>query len=203
MEKRKYDLSKYADMHEDKQVVGKDGTEITVRDHIPYSEKEKMASEMAELLLMIHDDSCIFLSSQFEKYVKVMIAKYYTDIDTDGVDENDVADFLINNELIRPIAEHIWKDHEEVMQIFDAIEESVTKTYEDDKGLAKALRTSFGFLFTGEDVSESLAHITAEKGVIFDALNALSQLDKKKEETIDSGHLSVGGNLINFAKKTE
>ena len=203
MQKHKIDMSKYADMHEEKVIKGEDGTEITIRNRIPYIEKEAMAKEMAEYLLIIHDDSCIYLSSQLDKYEKYMIAKYYTDIDTEDADENEVADFLINNELMNEIGNYIWNDFDAVMRMFDALEDSVTKIYEDDKGLTKALRTSFGFLFTGEDVSESLAHITAEKGVIFDALKALSQVEKKKEETIDRGHLTVGGNVINFAKKTE
>lgn len=203
MEKHKIDMSKYADMHGETIVRGKDGTEIKVRDRIPYADKEAMAKEMAETLLMIHDDSCVYLSSQFDKIEKVMIAKYYTDIDTDGADENDIADFLTNNALIGEIGKFISRDYDIVMRMFEMIEDAVTKTYEDDKSLTKALRTSFGFLFTGEDVSESLAHITAEKGIIFDALNALSQVEKKKGETIDRGHLTVGGNVINFAKKTE
>ena len=48
MEKRKIDMSKYADMHDEKVIKGKDNTDIVVRNHIPFSDKEAMATEMAE-----------------------------------------------------------------------------------------------------------------------------------------------------------
>lgn len=203
MEKRKIDFSKYADMHEDTVIAGKDGTEITVRDHIPYSEKEAMVTDMAEHLLMIHDDSCVFLSSTYCKYEAFMVAKYYTDIDTDDADYNEVADFLINNDMYGDVIAHIWMDFQIVLEMFGYTEASVTKTYEDDKCLTKALRTSFGFLFSGEDISESMAKAEATKDTLYEALDALHKADKEKEKQIDNGIVRIGGNMINFAKKTE
>jgi len=201
MEKRKFEFEKYADMHEEKEVTGKDGTKVTVRDHISYADKEAMANEMAEQLIMIHDDSCVYDSSEFDKIEKFMIAKYYTDIDTEGVEPKDIADFFINNEMMGDIREIMWRDYVEVEDIFWKLNESVTKTYEDDRCLTKALRTSFGFLFTGEDVTSSLIDAEDIKDKLFDAIGALRKVESEKEETIDNGKVMVGGNLINFAKK--
>ena len=203
MEKRKYDLSKYAEMCETTEIEGKDGTKVNVRNHIPYDQKEEMATEMAEILLMIHDDSCMFTNYQRDKVEKFMIAKYYTDIDTEDAEMTDIADFMINNELYDKIDEFVWDDLDEVRTMFRLLEKSVTKTYEDDKCITKALRTSFGFLFTGEDITESLAKAEAAKDTIYEAVNALRKVEKEREEKIDHGKLSFGGNIINFAKKTE
>ena len=65
MEKRKFEFEKYADMHDEKEVTGKDGTKVMVRDHISYAEKEAMANEMAENMIMIHDESCVYESSEY------------------------------------------------------------------------------------------------------------------------------------------
>ena len=43
MKKKKFSLKKYKDAHEEKEITGADGTVITVRNHIPFEEKEKMA----------------------------------------------------------------------------------------------------------------------------------------------------------------
>ena len=201
MEKRKFELEKYADMHEEKEVTGKDGIKIMVRDHIPYADKEEMAKDMAARIMIIHDDSCIYDSSEYCKIEKYMIAKYYTDIDTDEVDLKDIADFLINNELFESIKKIVWEDYDAVRDIFWSIEESIKKTYEDDKSLTKAIRNSFGFLFTGEDITESLAKAEATKDVLFEAIGALRNVEKEREEKIDNGKVKIGGNLISFAKK--
>ena len=201
MEKRKIDMSKYSEMCEIVTVEGKDGEKIFVRTHIPYEEKEKMATEMAERLIIIHDDSCVYKSHEFSKIKKFMVAKYYTDIDTDDLTPNDVSDFFINNEMWRMISQECGWDYTIVEDIFNALYKSVKKTYEDDKSLTKAIRTSFGFLFTGEDITESLAKAEAMKDTLYEAVGAWRQVEKEKEEKIDNGTLKVGGNIINFAKK--
>ena len=74
MKNKKFGLKKYNDMHDEITVQGKDGTEVTVRDHIPYTEKENMARELSEVMIMIHDDSCIYESSEIRKMLLFMIA---------------------------------------------------------------------------------------------------------------------------------
>lgn len=201
MEKRKYDLSKYADEHREACVRGEDGTEVTVRDHIPYAEKENMAHEMAERLIVIHEDSCVFQNSEYDKVKKFLTAKYYTDIDTEDMTEEEVADFMMNNEVWRPVESECGWDLSIVCGIYDAIFKAVKDTFEDDKSITKALRTSFGFLFNGEDVTESLAKAEIMKNTVYEAISAWNKAEKDKEETIDNGTLKVGGNVLNFAKK--
>lgn len=201
MKKKKFGLKKYNDMHDEITVQGKDGTEVTVRDHIPYTEKENMARELSETMIMVHDDSCMYESINFRKTMLFMIAKYYTNINTDNADIDDIADFMINNELDRKIKDVSEYDIKIVEEIYDDIYRAVVTTYDDDKSLTKAIRTSFGFLFTGEDVSESLAKAETVKDTLYNALNALHEKEEQQEKEIDDGMLNIGGNVISFSKK--
>lgn len=203
MEKIKFELDKYADMHSETDVVGKDGTKITVRNHIPFSEKEAMAKEMAMVLIIVHDDSCLYDSSEYEKIEKYMIAKYYTNIDITDVEARDVADFFINNDMMDSINEIIKEDFDVVCDILWRIDDSITKTYEDDHSIAKAIRTNFGFLFTGEDITESIERAEGIRDTLFEAIGALRDVEREREEKLNNGKVVIGGNLINFAKKTE
>lgn len=201
MEKRKFDLSKYADDYECVRIDGRDGEFISVRSHIPYVEKENMAREMAERLVVIYDDSCVYKSSEYDKVKKYLVAKYYTNIDTDDHTPEEIADFFINNDMWHSIGRECGWDYTIAENIFNALYDAVKKTYEDDKSLTKALRTSFSFLFNGEDITESIAKAEAVKDTVYEAVNAWRKVEKDKEETIDNGTLKVGGNIINFAKK--
>lgn len=201
MEKRKIDLSKYAEQYEIQTVEGTDGTKVVVRSHIPYAEKEQMARELAERMIVIHDDSCVYLSSEYGKYKKYLVAKYYTDIDTEDLMPDDVADYFVNNDMWKMIGQICGWDYAIVEDIFKGLFNAVETTFNDDKSLTKALRTSFGFLFNGEDITESLAKAEAMKDTIYEAVGAWRQVEKEKEEKIDNGTLKVGGNIISFAKK--
>lgn len=201
MEKRKIDFSKYADMHEEKVIKGKDGNEIIVRDHIPFADKEIMARDMITYTTVIHDDSCVYTSVELEKYKMFAIAKYYTDIDTEDADINDVADYMVNNGLIEEVSSVVNSDFSCVMNMYWLLYDALVETYRDDTSLSKAIRTSFGFLFNGEDITESLAKAEAMKDTVIEAVGALRKVEKEREENIDNGTLRVDGNVINFAKK--
>lgn len=197
MDKKKIDFAKYNEMCEEKKVVGKDKTEITVRTHIPYRDKFKMARELVEQNVIIHNDSCAYDNYLDQAVWMLKILEYYTDVDTDGVDEEHAADFMINNEVSQKVHDIIENDLCEVEDIYFKMRDGVMTTFEDDKSLKTALKTSFGFLFNGEDVTESLAKAETVSGTLFDALAALRKEDEKR----NPGKIDVGGNILNFAKK--
>lgn len=201
MEKRKYDLSKYTDMNKETVVRGVDNTEVTVCNHIPFITKEEMVHDLLTYTIGLHEDSCAYTSADIEKMRLYMIAKYYTDIDTEDVDPVAVADFLINNELINEIKQYINDDMDYVVGMYWTMLDAFMTTYEDDHSLKKMIKTSFGFLFNGEDITETLAKTEAAKDTIYGAITALREKEKEKEEKVDNGTLTIGGNVINFAKK--
>lgn len=203
MDKKKIDMKKYTDMHHEATIVGNDTTAIVVRDHIPYALKEEMAREMAGQIAMIHDDSCVYIGFTENKVRLYMIAKYYTDIDVDDMESDVVADFLINNGLIKDIIEFICDDLDVVEEMYIQMCDAMSITYKDDRSITKALRTSFGFLFNGEDITESLAKAEAMKDTMINAVAALRTVEEEHKENISNGTMSVGGAILNFAKKQE
>lgn len=203
MDKKKIDMNKYADMHEDVVVTGKDLTDITVRNHISYSDKDAMAVEMIQYTARVHDDSIVYMGYDKDKIKLYLIAKYYTDIDTTDVDVGDVANYFINNEMIDKIFDIIGKDFEFVMDMYYMLYDATADAMADDKSIGKALRTSFGFLFNGEDVTESLAKAEAMKDTIYEAIGALRKVEKEREKNINNGTMAIDGALLNFAKKEE
>ena len=209
MRKHKIPLKKYADMHDEVQLDTlmnvKEGTQvtITVRSHIPYKDKIALAQELAENVIMVHDDSCCYMNYNKRAWQLYLTAKYYTDINTEGAEPEEVADFLINTGFSERINGVIDSDFSEVLALFYAMYDAFETTYRDDRSLAKAVRTSFGFLFNGEDITESLAKAEATKDVMYKALSAIQEKEQEDATKISGGKLKVAGNLINFSRKQE
>ncbi len=201
MRKKKIDFKKYANMHEETELTGKDGTKIKVKNHIPYASKQEMAREIVENYVMIHDDSISYESYDLPAAMIWSIIKYYTDVPVDDAEITEVADFAINNELIGPIREYIHDDYYEFEDLYVTLLRSVMENYNDDQSLKKAIKTSFGFLFNGEDITESMAKAELTKDTMFKALDALNKKEKEESEKMNNGKLNVGGNIISFARK--
>lgn len=203
MRKKKIDFKKYANMHDEKELTGKDGTVITVRNHIPYADKIQLCRDVVENCVMIHDDSCCYENININSERIKAVLKYYTNVSVDDVDADMVADFAINNDLYDQIIDYIHDDFYKTEDIYVTMFNMVMDTYTDDMSLKKAIKKSFGFLWNGEDVTESLAKAESTSSVLFDALGALRDAQKEKEENVNNGQLSVGGNIINFAKREQ
>ena len=201
MRKKKIDFKKYADMHEKKEITGKDGTVIVARDHIPYTDKVEMAKEIVENYVMIHDDSCAYENYDIYAAIIRMIIKYYTNVPVDDAEDYEVADFAINNELIGQIEEYIREDYLRFEDVYLTMLRSVIDNYDDDQSLKKAVKTSFGFLFNGEDITESMAKAELTKDTLFNALDAINKKEEEAQSKMDDGRLNVGGNILNFAKR--
>lgn len=201
MKKHKINFKKYADMSEVVEVTGKDGTVVKVMTHIPYEKKLAMVQEILEEGLMIHDDSICYEGYVIHAVRMKKILEYYTDVNVDGADATEVADFLINNHLMNEIENAIQDDWRYVLDIFYSMMDGILETYEDDKGLTKAIRTSFSFLFNGEDITESIAKAEAAKDTIYKAIGALNEKEKEEQEKMHDGLLTVGNNILNFSKR--
>ena len=169
MRKKKIDFKKYADLHEEIELTGNDGTKIQVRNHISYADKIQMARDVIENCVMIHDDSCCYEGINIYAEKIRAIVKYYTNVPADDADAYEVADFVINNGLLAEIREYIHDDYYEAEDVYVTMLNMVMATYTDDMSLKKAIKTSFGFLFNGEDVTESLAKAELTKDTLFNA----------------------------------
>ena len=201
MKSKKINFKKYADMHDEKEITGKDGTVIFVKNHISYADKVQMARDVIENCVMIHDDSCCYESHDINaERIKAMV-RYYTNVQVDDATADEVADFMINNELLGQVREYIHDDYFEAEDIYITLMNMVMEVYTDDMSLKKAIKTSFGFLFNGEDITESLAKAEMTKDTMFKALDAINKKEQEEKEKIDDGRLKVGNNILNFARK--
>ena len=201
MRKKKIDFKKYKNMSVETEMIGNDGTKISVRNHIPYEDKVNLCREIIENCIMIHDDSCCYENVNIHAERIKAIMKYYTNVTVDDADAMEVCDFAINNDLIGPIREYIHDDFYELEDVYITMINMVIDTYTDDMSLKKAIKTSFGFLFNGEDITESLAKAEMTRDTMFKALNALQEKEKEESEKLDKGKLTVSGKILNFAKK--
>ena len=188
-------------MHEETELTGKDGTVIVAMDHISYADKVNMAKDVIENCVMIHDDSCCYESHMiYAEKIKAMV-KYYTNVHVDEASAEEVCDFMINNGLISQLRDYIHDDYYEAEDVYVSMINMVMETYDDDMSLKKAIKTSFGFLFNGEDITESLAKAELTKDTMFKALDAINKKEQEEKKKIDDGKLKVGNNILNFARK--
>ncbi len=201
MRKHKIDFKKYAKMHDIVELTGKDGTVVKVMTHIPYEDKVNLSRETIEQALMIHDDSICYSGYNTEAVKMKKVLEYYTDINVENATEEEVADFLINNHLWDQLAEIIEDDWDHTMDVYIRMLDGVIDSYKDDRGLTKAIRKSFGFLFNGEDIAESLAKAEAAKETVYKAIGALNDKEKEEQERVNNGRLMIGNNIISLAKK--
>ena len=198
MEKIKIDMSPYKDMHEEKEIEGQDGVKLTVRTHIPSVDKLSLAKEALAMTMQIHEDSVCY-----DSYAECLIwlyclAKYYTNLDMEDVSIEDVADFFVNNGLEEAMRDAIRKDERITNDIYLNLRSSVETVFDDERSIRRAIRTSFPFLFTGEDITEALAQAEATGDTLFRAVGALRREEQQEKKKVDDGTVEVGGVVLNL-----
>ena len=199
MEKIQIDASKYADMHNEIEVTGLDGTVLSVRNHISMANRMELAQDAARMTLRIHDDSAWYETPEKQANVLYLFAKYYTNLDTENLTPGDVTDFMINNELYGQLKEGAaWDDYALTLDMYHDLKWAAMDVFDNDRSISKAIRTSFPFLFTGEDVIETLAKAEATSDTLFRAIGALRREEKEEQQKVDNGTVEVGGVVLNL-----
>lgn len=179
---------------------------VCVKTWLPYSEMEAMAIEMAERTLLFDNEAGVACIGHRANMVKgYLMAKYFTDLDIVDCDPEEVYDILTNSGLYEKIEEKIFDILWRVEDIYHAVCHNMIDTYKCENSLAYKLEKTFGFLFSGEDVTETMAKSELINGQMIDMLGVF--LNHKKEQEMlnvgkqDKAKLRVGGALVNMAKK--
>ena len=186
--------------------VEANGIFVEVKPWIPYSEMEAMAVEMAERTLLFDEENGFACIGHSENMVKIYLtAKYFTDLDVEGCTPEDVYDVLTRTGLFRKIEETVMENLWRVEDIYRALCNNMIDTYKKENSLARKLEKTFGFLFTGEDMTESFAKSELINEQMIDMLGVFLA-NKKEQELLHSGKkdnskVKVGGALLNLAKK--
>ena len=197
MDKIKVDISGAADVFQtDELTVG--GNTITMRNHIPIADKIAMAQELTTFFTDVNEETETVQRDPFASMARVyLVVKYYTNVDIDGLSPSEVYDWIINNDAWERVEEFVRHDLWEVDEFADQIFINVQDTFNAEHSLSKAVKQSFGFLFNGEDITETLAKSRILSEEMVDIIGRLNQSQQKSE----NGTVKVGGNVISIGKK--
>lgn len=188
------------------EVLGKNGDKVLVRNRIPYAEKEAQAYEFAAGSLVI-DDGITYMGFKKNLLERYLMVKYYTNIDVDDLKEEDdyrkLFDYLIYNELDAEILKVINEDYNGFVfpMAWDLVS-AAQEVHEKKNSLGYKLNELFGFLFTGEDISEQIASAGELNEKMIDMFKALQERDANNAR-LKNGKAKVhsGGAVLNMAKK--
>jgi len=171
---------------------------VTVRDHLSFDERSEMAEEIASMSTMINDDDeVIMVTHMIDVIYAFEVVKFYTNVDTTDLTPDVVFDWVVNNGAMNELMDIVAEDLAYVTAMADQMMDNVIAVYEKQHSLGTAIRKSFGFLFSGEDITETLAQSQGLSEQMIDTLEKLKEANKKPTE----GKLNVGGNILNIAKK--
>ena len=185
---------------EAKTVTVKDGKSIEVKTEIPYEEKEQMAKEYVAYTTVLDEENyAVYESYQTELIELLLTCKYYTNIDTDEMqDERSwkmLYDYLAANKMLEELRCVVQEDFYRVIGIGSYISDSLKKTFEAKHSLSVRLLKTFGSILTDEDMAETLAKSEEVNSVMLDLIGAYKE--KSANKTMWTGN----GTVVNFSKK--
>lgn len=185
---------------EAKTVTGADGKSIEVKTEIPYEEKEQMAKEYVAYTTVLDEENyAVYESYQTELIELLLICKYYTNIDTEEMqDERSwkmLYDYLAANKMLEELRCIVQEDFYRVIGIGSYISDSLKKTFEAKHSLSVRLLKTFGSILTDEDMAETLAKSEEVNSVMLDLIGAYKE--KSANKTMRTGN----GTVVNFSKK--
>ena len=199
MEKKKFKIAGCADLC-DEYTIDVHGEELTVRTHIPLEQKLAMAQDLVTFISLIDDENEIMSESHlYQVGLVYLTVLYYTNADLDDVNATDVFDWMINTGVYDQTLESlVYEDRYYVVEMAQAIYKNISNAYAVEHGLAHAVKKTFGFMFNGEDITETLAKSQAISDKMIDVVGKLNAAETQKAK---DGGVKVGGNVIRIAKK--
>lgn len=175
------------------------GESIHMVRHISLEKKMQMATELAQAIMMPNEHVGILTTvALYDVAVLYMIMKYYSDADLDDVATQTVFDWIVGNNAYDRVMDYVSDDFAYVKRIVDSMVTNFQEEFVAAHSLTHALRTSFGFLFDGRDITETLAEGREVSDQILDVVGRLNEAAKKEE----AGRVKVAGNVINIGKKS-
>lgn len=186
-------------------IDGANGMSIEVKKQIPYDEKESFSLQYALYRNVEDTENEIMYDNYKNLLIKTMlIAKYYTNINVAELkDESDWAmmfDVLTSNDLYGQMMSIVADDMVFVDAISESMLKSVREIYVRGNSLQFNLKKAFGFLFTGEDLTESIAKAAEVSNEVTELIGANKELEKVKGKQNDK-LITNNGVVLNMAKK--
>lgn len=160
------------------------GQEVTVRDRISYKEKLDAAEEHVARIAVFDEENGLCYVTHLDDAIKTFtMLKVYTNMDMSEYDSLDgiceLADKMAE-ENTDNFYEFIQRDFDALMDLSDKLYYNVMNVFEQTHSLAHRFAKSFGFLFDGKDLTETLAEAREVSEQMIDHLGAI-----QKTNTID------------------
>ena len=162
------------------------GQKVKVRTELTYKEIIQWAQEYVARAAILHPSGVAYWSHLDEAIKNLIALKALTDMDTSAYETEDGlfemmdkiyadgewSDFMLGTECIR-------------MRIIDmggSLFNNLRKIHEQENSLDYRIRESFGFLFTGEDLTETLAHARGANEQMIEHLGAIMKVKEVMAE---------------------
>jgi hypothetical protein len=136
-----------------------------------------------------------------------LIVKYYTNLELpenpEDEDYEKLFDYLLYNELARPLMEAVSGDYFGYVEgITHLLIEAAKTVHEKEHSLAHKVDRAFGFLFTGEDLTNQIAQAEGINEKLVDMFDAVREREQKNAMLKNSkAKVNSGGAVLNMAKK--
>lgn len=174
---------------------------VHVKSYIPFDQAEAMAIEWAERSMVFDEENGFAAVGHMATIVEeYLILKYFTDFPLDDLSPEEVHDYLHRSgtydKLVRPI---ITGNMSPVWTMYCSLSENMKGQFEKSHSIGTLLKKTFGFLFTGEDISETLAKSADITNRMVEVMEVFKEHSKDTKK--NSPKMKVGGVTLNFAKK--
>lgn len=172
--------------------------QIQYRRVLPYKAKTWMAIDMAERSLVFDEERGVAFEGYTHEAVTIAcMMEYYTDLDMAAYADEEgmyaLVDLLVSHGALDILWDELSEDLYHVRRIYEAIRASAIRSFEHGLTLDHLIRKSFGFLFTGEDITETLAKADGVNNTMVELLGAFMKQQAAPDAT--------GGKLLRFGKK--
>lgn len=162
------------------------GQEVSVKDHVSYQQKMDAAEECVAMSAVFDEEHGLCYMSPYEEAAKkYMELKTYAGLDMsnyNGIDGlcklmDDIDEMPIDE--FEEFVEHDWRV---LCDLAYTIYYNVEAVFEKEYSLEHRVKTSFGFLLDGKDLTQTLAEAREVNEQMIDHLGAIAQV---KTQPID------------------
>ena len=155
------------------------GQEVTVKDRVPYKDKLDMAEEFVARVTVFNEEMGIAYESHLEHAVGVYCRlKLYTDADMAKYDGYEGLLQLMDDieyDNYDEFLEYIQKDSRLFNDVCFSMMFNVKELYEEEHSLRHKVAASFGFLFDGKDITETMAQAREINEPMIELLGAIKK----------------------------
>lgn len=153
------------------------GQKVKVRTELTYKEIIEWAQEYVARAAILHPSGVAYWGHLSDAVEDLIILKALTDMDTSAYETEEglmrMMDQTMENAEWFEFLKATSAVRMHIKHMADRLFENLRKIHEKENSLDYKIRESFGFLFTGEDLTETLAHGREVNEQMIDHLGAI------------------------------